>query len=292
MICDICPRHCKVDRNKNYGFCGSSENVKLAKADVFLWEGPCISGINGSGAIFFSGCNLKCCFCQNYEISSGGYGKDISVNRLAEIFKELEHKNVHNINLVSPMHYAKQIIDAFKIYKPKIPIVWNSNGYETTETIKMIAPFVDIFLVDLKFFDSELSLKYCKAKDYFEYASSAIKDMVTLKPKTAYTKINNIDILQSGVIVRHLAMPNCTKDSIKILKFLSKYKDNIILSLMGQYTPCYLAENYPEINRPLKPIEYKVVINKMQELGFDNGYTQTLESSNLNFIPIWDLKGV
>ncbi len=181
MICDICPRHCKIDRTINKGFCQSKETIKLAKVDVFLWEEPCISGKNGSGAIFFSGCNLKCCFCQNYQISSGGYGKEISIKRLVEIFKELEQKKVHNINFVSPMHYTNQIIEALKIYRPKVPIVWNSNGFETTQTINMVAPFVDIFLVDLKFFDENLSQKYCKAKEYFKYASAAIKKMIVHK---------------------------------------------------------------------------------------------------------------
>ena len=218
MICDICPRHCKIDRETKTGFCGMNEKIKLAKAEVFLWEEPVISGANGSGAIFFSGCNLKCCFCQNYEISSKHFGKEISTNRLAEIFKELEQKGVHNINLVSPSHYAKQIVEALEIYRPKIPIVWNSNGYDDINAIKFVSKYVDIFLVDLKFFSSELSNKYCKAKDYFDVASKAISLMTTLKPKVV---IEN-GIMKSGVIVRHLVMPNCTDDSIKCLQWISQ----------------------------------------------------------------------
>lgn len=289
MICTLCPRNCNIDRKNSAGFCGATEIVRVAKADVFEWEEPCISGTNGSGAIFFSGCNLKCCFCQNYEISSGFFGKDISVKRLAEIFKELEQKGVHNINLVSPSHYALQIIEALKIYKPKIPIVWNSNGYEKVETIKLLEPFVDIFLVDLKFFDKNLSAKYCKANDYFQKASAVINEMTNSKPKLIYKN----DILQNGVIIRHLVMPNCTKDSINILDWLSKnIKTEFLLSLMGQYTPYHKAQEHPEINRKLKPIEYKIVIEKAKELGLTNGYIQELESSDEKYIPIWDLKGV
>lgn len=293
MICDICPRNCKIDRTKYKGFCGSNESVKLAKADVFMWEEPCISGTKGSGAIFFSGCNLKCCFCQNYKISSGCFGKEISVKRLAEIFEELENQNVHNINLVSPSHYANQIIEAFKIYRPKIPIVWNSNGYEKTETIKKVSPYVDIFLVDFKFFDDNLSFKYCKAKDYFKFASAAIKKMIELKPKLNFKKVDSLNILQSGVIIRHLVMPNCTTDSIKILEWLSKLdKEKFLFSLMSQYTPYFNSSAYPEINRPIKPIEYKIVLQKAKELNLDNGFAQELESGNERYIPIWDLKGV
>ena len=289
MICDLCPRNCKIDREKISGFCGMTSTVKLAKADIFMWEEPCISGKNGSGAIFFSGCNLKCCFCQNYKISSKGLGKEITVERLAEIFKELENKGANNINLVSPSHYVNQIIEALKIYKPKIPVVWNSNGYEKVETIHKIKNFVDIFLVDLKFCNPSLSQKYCAAKDYFNFASKAIFEMLDAKPKLVFEN----DILQNGVIVRHLVMPNCTSDSIKILEWLSKIQHKgFLLSLMSQYTPYFNSNRYPEINRPLKPIEYKIVLQKAEELGLTNGYAQELNSCNENFIPLWDFKGV
>ena len=196
---------------------------------------------------------------------------------------------MNNINLVSPSHYANQIIEALKIYRPNIPIVWNSNGYDDINTIEKMSEYVDIFLVDLKFFDTELSTKYCKAKDYFEIATMAIKKMIELKPNVV---IEN-DIMKSGVIIRHLVMPNCTDDSIKILEWIAKNaKDNSIVSLMGQYTPCFKASEYPEINRKLKPLEYKVVLNKMLSLGLTNGFVQELESSDEKYIPLWDLKGV
>lgn len=289
MICDICPRKCNIDRSKAVGFCGMTNTVKLAKADVFMWEEPCISGTNGSGAVFFSGCNLRCCFCQNFQISNQNFGKEISTKRLAQIFKELAEKDVHNINLVSPSHFVNQIIEALKIYKPNIPIVYNSNGYESVETIKKLKNYVDIYLVDLKFCSSELSQRYCKANNYFEVATSAIKEMISQKPKV----IVQNGIMKQGVIIRHLVMPNQTADSLKILQWIAdNAKENCLVSLMCQYTPYFNAKNYPEINRKLKPIEYKIVLTRANELGLTNGYAQDMSSATEDFIPLWDLKGV
>lgn len=289
MKCKMCPRNCQIDRTKFAGFCGMAEKVKLAKADAFLWEEPVISGTNGSGAIFFSGCNLKCCFCQNFEINSDHFGKEISIKRLAQIFEELEQTGVHNINLVSPTHYQSQILKALKIYRPKVPIVWNSNGYEKVESIKKLSGVVDIFLVDLKFFDSALSKKYCKAENYFEVATQAILEMIAQQPKVV---IKN-GIMQKGVIIRHLVMPNCTDDSKKVLDWISQNaKDSALVSLMSQYTPCHKASDFEEINRKIKPIEYKIVVNYAQKLGITNGFLQEFESAAESFIPLWDLKGV
>lgn len=289
MICDICPRKCNIDRSKAVGFCGMTNTVKLAKADVFMWEEPCISGTNGSGAVFFSGCNLRCCFCQNFQISNQNFGKEISTKRLAQIFKELAEKDVHNINLVSPSHFVNQIIEALKIYKPNIPIVYNSNGYESVETIKKLKNYVDIYLVDLKFCSSELSQRYCKANNYFEIATSAIKEMISQKPKV----IVQNGIMKQGVIIRHLVMPSQTADSLKILQWIAdNAKENCLVSLMCQYTPYFNAKNFPEINRKLKPIEYKIVLTRANELGLTNGYAQDMSSATEDFIPLWDLKGV
>ena len=289
MICDICPRKCNIDRSKAVGFCGMTNTVKLAKADVFMWEEPCISGTNGSGAVFFSGCNLRCCFCQNFQISNQNFGKEISTKRLAQIFKELAEKDVHNINLVSPSHFVNQIIEALKIYKPNIPIVYNSNGYESVETIKKLKNYVDIYLVDLKFCSSELSQRYCKANNYFEVATSAIKEMISQKPKV----IVQNGIMKQGVIIRHLVMPSQTVDSLKILQWIAdNAKENCLVSLMCQYTPYFNAKNFPEINRKLKPIEYKIVLTRANELGLTNGYAQDMSSATEDFIPLWDLKGV
>ena len=281
MICDICPRKCNIDRSKAVGFCGMTNTVKLAKADVFMWEEPCISGTNGSGAVFFSGCNLRCCFCQNFQISNQNFGKEISTKRLAQIFKELAEKDVHNINLVSPSHFVNQIIEALKIYKPNIPIVYNSNGYESVETIKKLKNYVDIYLVDLKFCSSELSQRYCKANNYFEVATAAIKEIISQKPKV----IVQNGIMKQGVIIRHLVMPSQTADSLKILQWIAdNAKENCLVSLMCQYTPYFNAKNFPEINRKLKPIEYKIVLT--------SGYAQDMSSATEDFIPLWDLKGV
>ena len=266
-----------------------TQTVKLAKADVFLWEEPVISGKNGSGAIFFSGCNLKCCFCQNYQISSGHFGKEISTKRLAQIFEELEQKNVHNINLVTPTHYQSQILEALKIYRPKVPVVWNSNGYETVESLKQLENNVDIFLVDLKFCDPALSKKYCKAENYFEFATKAILEMIRQQPKVVIKD----GIMQKGVIIRHMVMPNCTDDSKKVLSWIAQNaKDNVLVSIMSQYTPCHKAGEFEEINRKIKPVEYKIVTNFAKELGIENGFVQEYESATQDFIPLWDLKGV
>lgn len=266
-----------------------SDKACVAKADAFFWEEPVISGKNGSGAIFFSGCNLKCCFCQNFKLSHEHFGKEISVQRLAQIFEELEKQGVSNINLVSPTHFENQIVEALKIYRPKIPIVFNTNGYETVESLKKLEPFVDIYLTDLKFCDPNLSQKYCGAKNYFDVATKATIEMVRQKPQI---KIEN-GLLKQGVIVRHLVMPSHTDDSKKILDWVAKNcKQNCILSLMGQYTPYYNAKKFPEINRKLKPLEYKIVLNHAIKLGFENGFAQDLSSATEDFIPIWDLKGV
>lgn len=279
MKCNLCPRECGVDRNKTFGFCGA-KNLKIAKVMKHFWEEPIISGTKGSGAIFFSHCSLKCCFCQNYEISHLGKGENISVEQLVNIFKNLENEGVHNINLVSPSHYTNEIISALKIYKPKIPIVWNSNGYEKVETIKKLKKYVDIYLVDLKFMSSELSQKYVKAKDYFENASKAILQMRENQKKD----IVKNNIMQKGVIVRHLVMPTCFEDSKNILNWINNNLGNkTYISLMCQYIPCYQAE-FP-INRKLKPIEYKIVLKECEKLGFFNGFTQEFESASTNYIP-------
>lgn len=289
MKCNLCPRQCNLQRDSITGFCGMTNTLTLAKTDLFLWEEPVVSGLNGSGAVFFSGCNLKCCFCQNFEISSGKKGKQITINRLAEIFKELELKGAHNINLISPTHYVPQIIKALDIYKPNIPIIYNCNGYETLDTLQKLKNYVDVYLVDLKFMDNELSQKYCSAKNYFNIASCAILEMLKQKPKVVLK--NNL--ITSGVIIRHLVMPNCTQDSKNILHWISKnIGTSAMLSLMSQYTPCFNSYMYPEINRKLLPLEYKVIVKYAEKLGLNFGFTQQFESSSTDYIPIWDFKGV
>lgn len=282
MNCNICPRKCNIDRSIGVGFCKASNKLKIAKYMVHHWEEPIISGSNGSGAIFFSHCNLKCAYCQNYQISAYGEGKEISTQELVNIIKNLEKQNVHNINLVTPSHYTNQIIEALKIYKPSIPIVWNSNGYESIDTIEKIKDFVDIYLVDMKYCDENLALELSKAKDYPTICKQAIVKMRQNQPVDV---IEN-GVMKKGVIIRHLVLPNEIQNSFDVLDWIkSSLGTTTMVSLMGQYTPCHLAVNMPKYNRTLKPIEYKRVINHMTNLDFDNGFIQELTSASETYIP-------
>lgn len=288
MICSKCPRNCNIDRTKSVGVCGVGELPRVAKAYLHKWEEPIITGTNGSGTVFFSGCNLKCVYCQNYKISHDGYGKYITHTKLAEVFKNLEENGASNINLVSPSHYVDAIIQTLKIYKPKIPIVYNTSGYDKVETIEQLKDYVDIFLVDFKYFDSDLANQLSKAPDYPEVAKNAILKMREIIP----TEIYDGDVLQKGVVIRHLVLPNHTDDSIKILEWIKDNIKNPLISLMGQYTPMYKAKFMEGMDRVIKPIEYKVVENKMIELGLTNGFTQELSSANDCYTPVFDCEGV
>lgn len=289
MICNLCPRKCNVNRDLKSGFCGVSNTLKVARAQLHFWEEPIISGTNGSGTIFFSGCNLKCVYCQNYNISKENFGKDITTQRLAEIFKELENAGAHNINLVTPSHYVKQIVEALNIYKPKIPVVYNTSGYDSVEELKMLEGYVDVYLTDLKYYSSELSQKYSSAKNYFEVCSLAIKEMIRQQPKNVMEN----GLIKKGVIIRHMVLPNCINDSFKVLDWIkNNLGEDVIVSVMGQYTPYFNASKFPEINRKLKPVEYKLVINYFNKLGLKNGFMQSLDSADENFIPPFNLEGV
>lgn len=289
MICNLCPRKCNVNRDLKSGFCGVSNTLKVARAQLHFWEEPIISGTNGSGTIFFSGCNLKCVYCQNYNISKENFGKDITTQRLAEIFKELENAGAHNINLVTPSHYVKQIVEALNIYKPKIPVVYNTSGYDSVEELKMLEGYVDVYLTDLKYYSSELSQKYSSAKNYFEVCSLAIKEMIRQQPKNVMEN----GLIKKGVIIRHMVLPNCIDDSFKVLDWIkNNLGEDVIVSVMGQYTPYFNASKFPEINRKLKPVEYKLVINHFNKLGLKNGFMQSLDSADENFIPPFNLEGV
>ena len=285
MNCSICPRQCNINRDVNIGFCNASSKLKVAKYMAHFWEEPIISGTKGSGAIFFSHCNLKCVYCQNYKISSLGEGKSISVQQLIDIIQQLENNGVHNINLVTPTHYTEQIIEALTLYRPKVPVVWNSNGYESVDTIKRIKDIVDIYLVDMKYMDSDLAFNLSKAKDYPQICAQAILEMRKNQPNDI---ISN-GIMQKGVIVRHLVIPNEIQNSFDVLDWIyNNLGKNTYVSLMGQYTPYYFItqmDKYNKYNRPLKPIEYKRVINHLNKLEFDNGFYQDLSSSSETFIP-------
>lgn len=281
MKCELCPRKCGVNREENAGFCGV-KTLKVARVMLHMWEEPIISVGKGSGAIFFSGCNLKCLYCQNFEISHQAKGNEISPKCLAEIFKDLERRGAANINLVTPTHFAYEIVEALEIYRPKIPIVWNTSGYEEVETIKKISKYVDVYLTDLKYFSSELSKNFSNAENYFEKASKAILEMRKAQPKDV---VEN-GVMKKGLIVRHLVLPGCVKDSIKVLDWI---KENLgsetYLSLMNQYTPCYKASENELLKRKTKPLEYKVAQAHALKLGFENGFFQEPQSASKKYIP-------
>ena len=279
MKCELCPRKCGIDRKTQVGFCGA-KTLKVARVMKHFWEEPIISGTNGSGAIFFSHCSLKCIYCQNKEISQDGKGEEITVNNLVEIFKELEKTGVHNINLVTPTHYTDEIISALKIYRPRVPIVWNTSGYEEVSTIKKLKGYVDIFLTDIKYFSSDISSKLSYAKDYFEKASKAVLQMRDNIPED----IVENEVMKKGLIIRHLVLPSFSADSLKIVEWINNNLGNkTYISLMSQYLP--LNDSPAPINRKIKLIEYKIVMNKLLKLGFNNTFIQDMDSANEKFIP-------
>lgn len=281
--CRNCPRECGADRAERLGFCGCSDKLRVAKIMVHRGEEPVISGTNGSGAVFFSGCVLKCPFCQNYPISHGLKGRDMREDELEREILELQEKNVHNINLVTPTQFMDRLIPLLENVKPKlrIPIVMNTGGYERVEMIRRLEGLVDIYLPDLKYFSGELSGKYSAAPDYFEYAYAAIEEMVRQQPKA----IIKDGIMLRGVIVRQLVLPNCYKDSMKILNELNKLENRPLMSIMRQYTPCYgVGEKFPELNRRLTTFEYRKVTEYCAELGFD-GFMQEKGCETLEMTP-------
>lgn len=289
MKCELCPRLCGVDRDKNVGFCKSNNVVKIARAGLHAWEEPCISGENGSGTVFFSGCTLKCVFCQNYVLSHDNAGKEITVERLAEIFLELQRKNAHNINLVTPTHYVLQIVEALKTARERglsIPVVYNSSGYERAETIEMLKGFVDIYLPDFKYFSDELAQKYSNAPKYFEVASLALEKMFEQVGKPEF---DDYGMMKKGVVVRHLVLPGYVEDSKDVIKYIyEKYGDDVILSIMNQYTPLPHVEKFPEINRKLTEKEYDDVIDFALEIGVENAFIQEGDTAKESFIPDFD----
>ena len=284
--CNLCPNACNVDRQIRKGNCNSFSNVKIAKYYLHMFEEPCISGKNGSGTVFFCGCPLRCVFCQNYEVSRNTTGKEISIEELAEIFKTLEMQGAHNINLVNPTHYVDKIIDALKIYKPNIPIVYNTHGYEKIETLEKINDYIDIYLPDLKFFSPKISQRYTGKNNYFEYASAAIKYMMQAKP----TVFDGDGMMKSGVIIRHLVLTLNTDDSIKIIDFLNENICNgAYFSLMAQYTPFGEIDDYPELKRKISKREYDKVLSHLFSCeNLNNCFLQELSSAKEIFIPKWD----
>ena len=287
MICSICPRHCNVDRSVNLGFCQSPDNFRVARAALHFWEEPCISGKEGSGTVFFSGCNLKCVFCQNNEISAENKGVEISDDKLISIFENLISKGANNINLVNPTHYAKRLAKVLSRWKSPVPIVYNSSGYEEVETLKALDGIIDIYLPDLKYIRAEKAMRYSKAADYFEKASAALLEM----RRQVEDKFDG-DIMKSGMIIRHLILPQNTNSSIAVLDFIKSNFPNTFVSLMAQYTPCGDLSEFPEINRKITKREYEKVVNYAFDNSFDKLFIQELSSADKSFIPKFDFTGV
>lgn len=283
MKCNLCPINCGANREISKGICGAYNNVVISKYYLHPYEEPVISGKNGSGTIFFCGCSLKCVFCQNFELSRNLRGKTFTPLELANIFKQLESQGAHNINLVNPTHYSRQIVKALNIYKPSIPIVYNTHGYERVEILKELDPYIDVYLPDVKFYSPSISERYTGKKNYFEVASKAIEFMAS-KPY-----ILGVDgTLKSGTIVRHLVLPQCVSDSKKILDWFAQIKNKAWINVMSQYTPFGDIKNYPELQRNLTKREYETVIDYAISLGIENMYYQQIQSSGEQYIPKWD----
>ena len=313
--CTLCPRNCHANRtgplplsgkNPKYGFCGQSDTLTVARAALHMWEEPCISGTSGSGTVFFSGCNMGCVFCQNFEIAHGVCGKNISVQRLSEIFLELQEKQANNINLVTPTHFVPQIIDALTIARQNglyIPVVYNTSSYESVDTLRMLDGLIDIYLPDFKYHSSDLSSRYSHASDYFKKASLAVAEMVRQTGAPVFrsgsgsfltaSEYDDKALLYRGTIVRHLLLPGCLEDGKAVIKYLYEtYKNQIFISIMSQYTPLKPVTNYPELNRKVTSREYEELVDYAISLGVENGFIQDGDTAVESFIPDFDCEGV
>ncbi len=289
MICNQCPRKCNINRENALGVCKSPSAFRVARAALHFWEEPCISGENGSGTVFFSGCNLGCVYCQNREISKENKGVEVSREHLIEIFERLIKDGAENINLVTPTHYALGLAEVLKEWRSPVPVVYNSSGYESPETLRALNSLVDIYLVDFKYIDSERAKRYSAAPDYPETVKAAIEEMCRQQPEDIF---DSRGIMQKGVIIRHLVLPSNTNQSIKILDCLKNGFKNRYISLMAQYTPCGNLEGYPEINRQITKREYNKVVSYAADSGFEKVFTQKLSSNEKKFIPAFDFTGI
>lgn len=292
-ICTLCPRNCAVDRgNGERGICGQTENLKVARAALHYWEEPCISGEEGSGTVFFSGCSLHCVFCQNRNIANGDAGKEISIGRLTDIFLELQGKGANNINLVTPGHFVPQIVTALDAAKQQgltIPIVYNTGSYESVDTIRRLEGMVDIYLPDFKYMDAALGARYSHAPDYSDVAKAAIAEMV----RQTGEPVEEGELLKRGTIVRHLLLPGQKEDSKAVIRYLYQtYGDTIYISIMNQFTPLDGLGNYQELNRRVTEEEYDEVVDYAIELGVERGFIQEGETAEESFIPEFDGEGV
>lgn len=293
--CTLCPRNCHANRILGQtGYCGRTAEIYAARAAFHFWEEPCISGVEGSGTVFFSGCNLRCVFCQNHNIALGETGKPITTNNLVNIFLALQEKGANNINLVTPTHYVPQIVVALKQAKKEgltLPIVYNTGGYEAVQTLKYLDGLVDIYLPDFKYFSSEHSQKYSHVDDYFQMASMSLAEMFRQVGKPCFD--SSTGLMKKGIIVRHLLLPGLSRDSKKVLRYLySTYQDNIYISIMNQYTPMPQVAPFPELNRKITEEEYQKIIHFAEMLGIENGFIQEGETASESFIPAFDYEGI
>lgn len=288
MNCNICPRKCNAQRESAQGFCRAPERFKLARAALHFWEEPCISGKNGSGAVFFSGCNLKCVYCQNYEISIGDKGTQISDERLIEIFEGLIDEGAQNINLVNPTHYATRLAEVLSKWKCPVPIVYNSSGYESVETLRLLEGIVDIYLPDFKYIRSEKAQRYSRAKDYPQVVKEALFEMRRQQPEDIFEN----GIMKSGMIIRHLILPQNTNSSLEIIDYIKENFESTYLSLMAQYVPCGNLKDFPELQRKITKREYEKVVNYACQKGLQRVFVQELGSADKMYIPPFDLNGV
>ena len=288
MICNICPRKCGIERKNAGGFCRTSENFKVARAALHFWEEPCISGKNGSGAVFFSGCNLKCVYCHNYEISRDNKGVEISREKLMEIFENLISQGAENINLVNPAHYAVMLADVLKQWKSPVPVVYNSSGYESVETLKLLDGLIDIYLPDFKYIRTDKAERYSSAADYPEIAKAALAEMYRQTGKAVFDG----DRMKRGMIIRHLILPQNTNSALNIIDYVSEHFENAYLSLMAQYVPCTNLEKYKEINRTVTKREYDKVVDYALSKGLERLFIQERSSADEKYIPLFDFSGV
>ena len=287
MICNLCPRKCNACRTEHQGngFCGAGTLPVVARVAPHFGEEPCISGTKGSGTVFFSGCTLKCVFCQNYEISDGHKGRAVTPKELADCYKRLEEQGVHNINLVTADHYVTAVAESLDIYKPSVPVVYNCSGYTSPKTLSILDGLVDIYLPDFKYSDDALAIKYSSAPNYVNTASAAIKEMIF---QVGTPVIDDDGLMKKGVIVRHLILPSHTKNSLGVLDIIKRsYDKQVLVSLMCQYVPVNKAHDFPKINRTITRREYDKVKSELYALGLD-GFTQDLTSASTDFIPDWN----
>lgn len=294
--CRLCPRSCNVIRKEGIrGFCGETDKIRISRAALHMWEEPCISGEEGSGTVFFTGCNMRCVFCQNYRISNGEVGKEITEERLAAIFLELQEQNANNINLVTPTHFVLQVIRALEAARRNglmLPVVYNTSGYESVDTLKMLEGYVDIYLPDFKYLDTEHAKRYSGAGDYPEVAKAALAEMVR---QTGTPQFDERGMMKKDVIVRHLLLPGCLSDAKKIVHYLYQtYENKIYLSLMNQYTPLETldCEKYPELNRKVIRRAYDRLVDYAIEIGVEQAFIQEGDTAKESFIPSFQLEGV